>query len=146
MSELRYEVLIVADEPQTLRLAVNGFRERDQGPIHVVRNGAEALRFLRRDGEHATAALPDLVLMDVTLPDVAGHEVFAEIRSDPFLSTLPVVLMTEAREDSDIVMTCGSGGRCYVSRPTGADQFSRTIDAIEQFWFRVVRFPHMSLQ
>ncbi len=146
MSQQRYEVLVVGDEPRALSLAVQGLRERDAGSVHVARSGAEALRYLRRDGEHSAAPVPDLVLMDVQLPDVAGHEVFAEIRADPSLWSVPIVLMTDARSDSEILMTCGAGGRCYVSRPANAEQFSRTLDVIEQFWFRVVRMPPRCLQ
>lgn len=146
MSQPRYDVLLVADDPRSVQLAVQGLRDRDQGPVHVAKSGKEALRFLRRVGEHSEASVPDLVLMDVQLPDAAGHEVFAEIRADPSLWCVPVVLMTEARADSEILMTCGAGGRCYVSRPASAEQFSRTLDVIEQFWFRVVRLPPRCLQ
>ncbi|MBI5200772.1 MAG: response regulator [Elusimicrobia bacterium] len=146
MNQERYEVLVVGDDPRALSLAVGGLKERDAGPVHLVRSGAEALRYLRRDGEHFEATIPDLVLMDVQLPDVPGHEVFAEVRADPGLCSVPVVLMTASRADSDILMTCGAGGRCYVSRPETAEQFSRMLDVIERFWFGVVRVPPRCLQ
>ena len=146
MADSNYEMLLVADDPDAIALVRDVFRRREHGPVHVVRSAQDALRFLRREGEHAGAPRPDLVLMDVQLPDRGGHELFAEIRADPALGPLTLVLMTSARPDSEIVMTCGVGGRCYVSRPASVEHFLRTLEAIEQFWFRVVRVPPRCLQ
>ncbi len=144
---IRHEVLLVEDDPEHVELMAEGFRQRCESVrCSVVSSAAEAMAYLRREGRYVGAARPDLILMDLHLPGKNGHELLREIKSDPFLKQIVVVIMTSSLEDSDVLMTYGSGGNCYVNKPRSYEQFVRTMNAIEEFWFNIVRLPPRCLQ
>ncbi len=148
MAEPSIEVLLVDDDSDQVALIKEGLASRPESRVtlHVASSGEEALRFLRRAPPFSSAPRPDLMFLDLHLPGISGHEVLCEVKNDPLLRTIVVVIMTSSRSESDVLMTYGSGGNCYVNKPSTFEQFSRTMGAIEEFWFNIVRLPPRCLQ
>jgi len=109
--------------------------------LFVVRDGVEALEFLRQQGEHAQAPRPDLILLDLNLPRMDGRELLAEIKGDAALQQIPVVILTTSKAEQDIMRAYSLHANAYVTKPVGLDQFAEVIDAIEDFWFTIVMLP-----
>ncbi|MEV4253973.1 response regulator [Spirillospora sp. NPDC049652] len=109
--------------------------------LHVVRDGAEALDFLYRRGDHAEAPRPDLVLLDLNLPKRDGREVLEEIKSDPELAAIPVVVLTTSSAEEDILRSYKLHANAYVTKPVDFDQFIAAIRQIDDFFVTVVRLP-----
>ena len=107
----------------------------------MVLDGVEALDFLHRRGPYAAAPRPDLILLDLNLPRKNGREVLLDIKEDPDLRLIPVVVLTGSDAEEDIVRSYGLGANCYVTKPVGLKQFQQIVKAIEGFWFTVVRLP-----
>ena len=135
-------VLLVEDNPADVRLTQEAFRD---GKIHntlaVVKDGVEAMDFLHRRGKYADAVRPDLILLDLNLPRKDGREVLAEIKADPSLMRIPVVVLTTSRAELDIVKTYDLHANCYVVKPVDFDQFMHVIHSIENFWLSAVTLP-----
>jgi CheY-like chemotaxis protein len=130
------EILLVDDSEADVRLTVEALKEAKlHNAIHVVYDGESALEFLRKPG----ARRPDLILLDLNLPGLDGREVLAEIKSDPELSVIPVVVLTTSSAEEDVVRTYKLHANCYVTKPVDLDQFIRVVQSIEQFWFSIVR-------
>lgn len=137
-----FEVLLVEDNPGDARLTREALREaRAAVRLSVVSDGEEALAFLRRQGPHASAPQPDLVLLDLNLPRMTGREVLAAVRADPALRGLPVIVMTTSRAERDVRDCYELGASCYVVKPVDLDEFLRLVRAIEDFWFHVALLP-----
>ncbi|HEU0298396.1 MAG TPA: response regulator [Longimicrobium sp.] len=136
------EVLLVEDNPGDVRLTREALKE---GKVHnnlsVVQDGVEALAFLRREGPHAAAPRPDVVLLDLNLPRKDGREVLAEIKADPALRTIPVVILTSSEAERDIVRAYALHANCYITKPVDLDQFITVVKSIEDFWFTIVKLP-----
>jgi CheY-like chemotaxis protein len=134
------EVLLVDDSEFDCRLTVEALKDaKVRNQIHVVHDGEAALEFLRRPGQR----LPDLILLDLNLPGLDGREVLAEIKSDPALKKIPVVILTTSRADEDVIRTYELHANCYVTKPVDLEQFSKVVQSIETFWFTVVNLvPH----
>jgi two-component system, chemotaxis family, response regulator Rcp1 len=136
------EILLVEDNPADVRLTEEAFRE---GKIHntlvVARDGVEAMDFLYRRGKYADAVRPDLILLDLNLPRKDGREVLAEIKADPDLRRIPVVVLTTSRAEMDIVRSYNLHANCYVVKPVDLDQFIGIIQSIESFWLTAVMLP-----
>ena len=109
--------------------------------LHVVDDGEEALEFLYRRGKHAKAPQPDLILLDLNMPRKNGQEVLAEIKRDPKLKHIPVVILTTSKADEDVVKAYGLYANCYVIKPVDFDVFAEVVRSIQQFWFTVVTLP-----
>lgn len=136
------EVLLVEDNPGDVRLTKEALKEgRLLNNIWVVGDGVEALEFLRRQGKYAKAASPDLILLDLNLPKKDGREVLAEIKSDPRLRRIPVVVLTTSSAEEDILKTYDLHANCYVTKPVDLEQFMRVVQSIEDFWVSVVKLP-----
>jgi CheY-like chemotaxis protein len=136
------EILLVEDNPDDAEMTLEGLREgRIRNNIHLVEDGAEALKFLRRQGDCADAPRPDLILLDLSLPRVNGLEVLAEIKQDPELRRIPVIIMTGSKRDEDVVRAYDNHANCYVTKPMDAEQFLGVIRKIEDFWLTVVKLP-----
>jgi two-component system, chemotaxis family, response regulator Rcp1 len=135
-------ILLVEDNPGDVRLTVEALRE---GKVHnhlsVAQDGVEALRFLRREGKHADAPRPDVVLLDLNLPRKDGREVLAEIKSDEDLRRIPVVILTTSKAEEDILRSYALHANCYVTKPVDLEQFITVVRSIEEFWFSIVRLP-----
>jgi two-component system, chemotaxis family, response regulator Rcp1 len=136
------EILLVEDNPGDVRLTVEALKE---GKVHnnlaVAKDGVEALAYLRREGSHASANRPDLILLDLNLPRKDGREVLAEIKEDPVLRRIPVVVLTTSKAEEDILRTYDLHANCYITKPVDLDQFISVVRSIDDFWLSVVRLP-----
>jgi two-component system, chemotaxis family, response regulator Rcp1 len=136
------EILLVEDNPGDVRLTQEALKEaRINNNIHVVSNGVEAVEYLRRQGSFAAAVRPDLILLDLNLPRKDGREVLEEIKNDPDLKRIPVVVLTTSKAEEDIVKTYNLHANCYISKPVDLDQFIRVVQSIQDFWLTIVRLP-----
>lgn len=136
------EVLLVEDNPGDVRLTREALKDgRLLNNLSVVGDGVEALSFLRRQGKFVEAALPDLILLDLNLPKKDGREVLAEIKADPALRRIPVVVLTTSSAEEDILKTYDLHANCYITKPVDLEQFMRVIKSIEDFWVSVVKLP-----
>jgi CheY-like chemotaxis protein len=139
------EILLVEDNPGDVRLTKEALRDgKVRNNLNVAKDGVEALEFLRREGRHANAPRPDLILLDLNLPRMSGREVLAEIKQDPELSTIPVVVLTTSQAEQDIVKAYELNANCYVTKPVDLDQFITVVKSIEDFWLTIVRLPNRS--
>lgn len=109
--------------------------------IAVAIDGPQALAYLRRESEFAEARRPDLVLLDLNLPKLSGTEVLRELKADPSLKTIPVVVLTSSDAERDIARCYELGASCFVTKPVGLPEFQAIVRSIEGFWFTVVRLP-----
>ncbi len=112
-----------------------------RNPLHVVSDGEQALQFVRRTGPYPDAPRPGLILLDVNLPRVSGLEVLAELKQDPALSTIPVVMLTTSQADEDILRSYSLHANAYVSKPVDFDQFTAAIRQIDDFFLSLVQLP-----
>jgi len=136
------EVLLVEDNPGDVRLTKEAMREsKVLVNLSVATDGEEALAFLRKQGVHQGTPRPDLILMDLNLPKKDGREVLAEIKFDPDLRRIPVVVLTTSRAEEDILRTYNLHANCFITKPVDLDQFITVVAAISDFWFSVVRLP-----
>ena len=135
------EILLVEDSPDDAALTIDALRDgRVHNHINVVDDGVEAMAFLRRQGIHLQAPRPDLILLDLNLPRKSGREVLAEIKHDPDLRRIPVV-MTSSDDEKDILAAYNLYVNCYITKPVDLDQFISVVKTIEHFWFSVVKLP-----
>jgi len=136
------EILLVEDSPGDIRLAREALKEAKLlNRLFAVTDGEEALAFLRRQGRYADAVRPDLIFLDLNLPKKDGREVLAEIKSDPGLRRIPVVILTSSGAEEDILKTYDLHANCYVSKPVGLERFIAVVKSIENFWVSIVRLP-----
>jgi len=136
------EVLLVEDDPGDELMTREAFETNKIGNrLHVVRDGAEALDFLFRQGDHADAVRPDLILLDLNLPKRDGREVLEQIKTTPELSMIPVVVLTTSSAEEDILRSYHLHANAYVTKPVDFDQFIAAIHKIDEFFVTVVRLP-----
>lgn len=139
------KILLVEDNLGDVRLTRESLSEsRVANELSVVRDGVEALRYLRREGEYAGATRPDLILLDLNLPRKSGQEVLAEIKGDPTLSAIPVVVLTSSSAEEDIARSYRLLANAYVTKPVDLEQFIRAVQAIEEFWLTIVKLPPLT--
>jgi CheY-like chemotaxis protein len=136
------DILLVEDNPGDVRLTREMLSlSKIRNSLHSVSNGVEAMAYLRREGKYADVIRPDLVLLDLNLPRKDGREVLAEIKQDPDLRRIPVVVLTSSKAEEDVVRTYDLHANCYVTKPVGLEQFASVIQSIEDFWFTIVKLP-----
>ncbi|MDX6712853.1 MAG: hypothetical protein QOH96_3869 [Blastocatellia bacterium] len=136
------EVLLVEDNPGDVRLITEGLKDaKIHVHITVAHDGVEALTLLRREGKHSRAALPDLILLDLNLPKMNGHEVLATIKRDENLHRIPVVIVTSSKAEQDIAASYDLHANCFITKPVELDQFNNVVEAIRDFWFVIVKLP-----
>lgn len=136
------EILLVEDNPGDVRLTSEVFKEgKIRNKLHVVKDGEEALQFLKKEGKFAKAVHPDLILLDLNLPKKDGREVLDDIKNDPDLKRIPVIILTTSTAEEDIVKTYNSNANCFVSKPVDLDEFISVIKSIENFWLTIVKLP-----
>ena len=137
-------ILLIEDNPGDVRLTQEAFRE---GALHVkldvVMDGVEALRYLRQDPTYPNADTPDLILLDLNLPKKDGREVLQEIKSDPQLKRIPVVILTTSNAEQDILKAYNLHVNCYINKPVDFDRFFEIIKRIEEFWLSTAILPTM---
>lgn len=137
------EVLLVEDSPGDVRLTREAFADaKVHVHMHVAMDGAKAMAFLRREGEHANAPRPDLILLDLNLPRKDGREVLKEIKESPALSSIPVVILTTSASEVDILRSYQLHANCYITKPVSLDGFLKVVQSIDNFWLTVVKLPH----
>ncbi len=136
------QILLVEDNPGDARLTREVFAEgKVANEIHVVTDGVEAIRYLRREGPYASARRPDLILLDLNLPRKDGREVLAEIKSDPDLKAIPVIVLTTSAAHQDVDRTYMLHANSFITKPVDLDQFIAVVRSIEDFWLKIVRLP-----
>ncbi|EGE40235.1 response regulator [Streptomyces griseus] len=136
------EVLLVEDDPGDELMTREAFEDNKiRNTLHVVRDGQEALDFLYRRGEYTEAPRPDLVLLDLNLPKYDGRQVLEQIKSDPELALIPVVVLTTSSAEEDILRSYKLHANAYVTKPVDLDQFIAAVRQIDEFFVTVVRLP-----
>ena len=136
------EILLVEDNPADVRLTREALNsDRLWNNLSVTKDGVEAMAYLRRQGRFAAAPRPDLILLDLNLPKKDGREVLAEIKADPNLMLIPVVVLTLSAVEEDILRTYGLHANCYITKPVDLRQFMKVVKSIEDFWLAIVKLP-----
>lgn len=136
------EILLVEDSPSDIDLTREALEDtRVHNNLSVVNDGVEALAFLRREGRYAESPHPDLILLDLNLPKKDGREVLAEIKADPDLRRIPVVVLTTSEAEQDILESYNLYANCYVKKPVDLDAFINVVRSIDSFWLAIVKLP-----
>jgi chemotaxis family two-component system response regulator Rcp1 len=142
MNSRTIEILLVEDNPGDARLTLEAFKEgKVLNHLTVMKDGVEALAYLRRQGVYASAKVPDLILLDLNLPRKSGREVLMEIKGDERLKTIPVVVLTTSADEQDVARAYSQHANCYITKPVDLEQFLRVVHSIEDFWLTLVRLP-----
>jgi len=147
MSGQPIEVLMVEDNPGDVRLTQEALRAgKVRNNIHVLTDGVEALAFLRRQGRYADVPRPDVILLDLNLPKKDGREVLVEIKTDPGLGRIPVVILTSSEAEEDILKAYNLNANAYVAKPVDLEKFIAVVKSIEDFWLEIVKLPPHGLR
>ena len=136
------EILLVEDNPGDIRLTQEVLKEgKVQNTLSIVENGVQAISFLRKENEYQDAPTPDLILLDLNLPKKDGREVLLDIKNDPELKKIPVVVLTTSQSEEDILKVYDLNANCYISKPVDFGQFIDVVKSIENFWLSIVKLP-----
>jgi CheY-like chemotaxis protein len=136
------EILLVEDSPADAELTLEALKGgKIANHLSRVEDGVEAMDFLARRGRFASAPRPDLILLDLNLPRKDGREVLAELKQDPSLRRIPVVVLTTSSADGDILRSYDLHANCYITKPVDFGEFLKVVKAVEQFWFTIVALP-----
>lgn len=136
------DILLVEDNPGDIRLTQEAFKDgKIKNKLNVVMDGEEAILYLTKNGQYENAETPDIILLDLNLPKKDGREVLAEIKSNPQLKCIPVIILTTSSAQKDIVSTYSQHANCYIMKPVDFNQFITVIRTIESFWLSIVKLP-----
>ena len=136
------EILLVEDNPGDVRLTKEALVDgKVFNNLSVVIDGQEAMDFLRKKGKYAKAIRPDLILLDLNLPKKDGREVLQEVKSDPKLKKIPIVVLTTSQAEQDIMTSYEHHANCYITKPVDFGQFIKVVRSVENFWFSIVTLP-----
>lgn len=136
------DILLVEDNPGDVRLTLEALKEgKVRNRLHIANDGVEAMEFLHREGKYSDVPHPDLILLDLNLPKKDGHEVLAEIKEDPLLKRIPVVVLTGSKAGEDVLKTYNLHANCYITKPVDWDQFIAVVKSINDFWLAIVKLP-----
>ena len=136
------EILLVEDNPGDARLTQEAMRAAKMtNVLHVVEDGVQAMEFLRRRSRFKDAPRPDLILLDLNLPKKDGRSVLAEVKTDPDLRRIPVVVLTTSRSEEDVLQAYDMHANAYVTKPVNLEKFMRIVALIDEFWLKVVTLP-----
>ena len=137
-----FEILLVEDSPGDVRLTREALKDAKMHiNLHVASDGIEAMAFLNREGEYADVPRPDLILLDLNLPRKDGRQVLEEIKVNPALMTIPIVILTTSASDEDVLRSYRLHANCYISKPVDLDGFLKVIKSIDYFWLSIVKLP-----
>lgn len=137
------DILLIEDDPGDIRLAYEALKEgKVQNSLNIVRDGVEALDYLFRRNGFKDALRPDLIILDLNLPRKDGREVLAQIKQDESLKRIPVVILTISKSEEDILKTYNLHANCFITKPLDLDKFIEVVQAIEDFWFTIVKLPN----
>lgn len=140
-----FEILLVEDNPGDVFLTREAFRESGfSHRLSVAENGEEALKFLRRKNGYRDCPRPDVILLDLNLPRVDGREVLAELKTDPALKSIPVIVLSTSNAEKDVSVAYGLHANCYLIKPLLMDEFLGKIRLLEEFWLHTARLPSPS--
>ena len=140
------QILLVEDNPADAELVEEAFRECPfPYKLHFAQDGVVALQFLRRQGRFAAAPRPDMILLDLNLPKKDGREVLQELKADPMLQTIPVIVLTTSDDEADVLRAYGLHANCYLTKPVDLDDFIHKVRSIENFWLTMVRLPRTAM-
>jgi CheY-like chemotaxis protein len=135
-------ILLVEDNPGDVRLTVEALRgAKVANELHVVGDGEEAIEFLRQEGRHLDAPRPDIVLLDLNLPRLDGRDVLADIKTDPDLAKIPIIVLTSSTAERDIQQAYELHANCYISKPVDFAEFIDAVRSFEGFWLKIVLLP-----
>lgn len=136
------EILLIDDDPVDVRLTTEQLaNSKLRNRVAWAKDGVDALAYLRREGDYADVPRPDLILLDLNMPRMNGHDFLTEIKNDPDLASIPIVVVTTSDEDADIIESYRLHANAYVTKPIGLEQMGKVVRAIEGFWFEVVQLP-----
>jgi CheY-like chemotaxis protein len=136
------EILLVEDNPGDVRLTKEALKEgKVYSNLHTVKDGVEAMEFLRKQGKYKDVPRPDIILLDLNLPRKDGREVLEEIKSDDNLKRIPVVVLTTSKAEEDVLRTYNLHANCYVTKPVDLEKFMVVVKSIDVFWLTVVTLP-----
>jgi DNA-binding response OmpR family regulator len=131
------EILMIEDNSDDADLMADALQQQhERAHVQVVEDGDAALAYLRRSGAFSSAPRPDLILLDLNLPKKSGHELLAEIKSDPSLKRIPVIILTTSSSELDVMSSYNLGANCYITKPLDLDRFTSIVGAIDKFWLR----------
>jgi len=135
-------ILLVEDSVPDIELTLEALADaKVANEVAVCRDGVSALAYLRHDGDYADTTRPDLVILDLNLPRMNGHEVLAAMQADPSLRRIPVAVLTTSTAEADVVRTYDLGANCYLTKPIDLEQFMKVVQAVDDFWLGIVRLP-----
>ena len=138
------EILLVEDNPVDVMMTREAFANgRICNNLHVVEDGEEAMDFLYRREKYSSAPQPDVILLDLNLPRKDGREVLTEIKADPSLRHIPIIILTTSESEEDIFRSYELQANCFITKPVDMEQFTRTLECIGDFWFALVQLPRM---
>ncbi len=136
------DILLVEDNPGDVRLIQEALRDgKLLNQLSTVADGQQAIAFLRKQGAYTRVSQPDLILLDLNLPRKDGREVLAEIKADPDLKRIPVVVVTSSHAEEDILKSYNLYANCYVTKPVDLNRFVHVVKSIEDFWLSIVKLP-----
>ncbi len=142
VNAMAVDILLVEDNPGDVRLTKEALKDaKVLNEIYVAKDGVEAMEFLRKQGQFTEAPNPDMILLDLNLPRKDGREVLAEIKKDPKLKHIPVIVLTTSKADEDIIKTYNLHANAYITKPVDLNRFVEIIHALEEFWFTIVKLP-----
>ena len=137
-----FHILLVEDSPADVLLTKEALADSKLlVELHVAEDGIQAMEFLRHSGPSSEAPTPDLVLLDLNLPLKDGREVLAEVKADPHLRSIPVVVLTTSQAEEDVLRAYGLHANCYITKPVDFESFVNVVRSIQQFWFSIVTLP-----
>jgi len=135
-------ILLIEDNEGDILLTKEAFLEGDiLKELYVVKDGWDALLYLEKKEKYTSSITPDLILLDINLPKMNGHEVLKKIKSNSNINHIPVIILSTSSLINDINQCYKNQANCYISKPVDADDFSKAISAIEDFWFSTVKLP-----
>lgn len=136
------EILLIEDSPSDADLAIEALSQgKILNNLHFVEDGVEAIKFLRKEKPYVSVPRPNLILLDLNLPKKSGVEVLAEIKTDPNLKLIPVLILSTSAAPEDILKSYSLHANCYITKPVDFVQFTKVVRLIEEFWLAVVQLP-----
>ena len=136
------EILLVEDNPVDVMITKKAFSAgRVSNNLHVAEDGEEAMDFLYKRGKYSSAPSPEIILLDLNLPKKDGREILAEVKADPSLRRIPIVILTTSQDKEDIWRSYNLQANCFITKPVDMEQFTKALECLGEFWFSVVRLP-----
>ncbi|MGF6261591.1 MULTISPECIES: response regulator [Paraburkholderia] len=141
-SEQMFHILMVEDSPTDVMMTREALEYyKVLNPLHIAEDGVEAIEFLKREGKHANAPRPGLIILDLNLPRKSGQEVLQELKTDRELMNIPVVVLTTSKAEEDVAKSYGLHANCYITKPVDFEKFVHVVRSINEFWLGVVTLP-----